>query len=211
MTSILNDKAALAFDLAGLGSADLRIGITSALRGEGRTSLACGLAETISQEMGQPVVLVELDFEHPNLAQRYDLKGIAGIAEVLQGKAPLSEVLHEPLPNLVVLHAGAHLQQSLKLTNLLMRDGLPWKDIGKLLKPGFITILDLPPLVDTLVGAQLAKLATHLVMTTRGNTTPAEAVKAALDKLSENGQRDKLVRGVLTATHRATPKRFGKN
>ena len=44
--------------------------VTSAVRGEGKSSVAIGLAQAIALS-GRPVILVELDLRHPSLARTF--------------------------------------------------------------------------------------------------------------------------------------------
>ncbi len=209
-TIIKDTETTLLFDLLGLQSEGLRIGVTSAGRGEGRTSLAASMAEKLTQEMGRATMLIELDFENPTLGQRYQIASGMGLAEALQGRVTLTQVLHQPMPGLWFLPAGADLKQSVRYTSSLIRDSMPWQEINRMLGPGSVVVFDLPPLVDSALGAQLAKLATHLVMVVEANHTTQDAVNKAVARLEESSQREKLVRSVLTKVKRATPARFSK-
>ena len=81
--------------------------VTSAVRGEGKTSVAIGLAQAIALS-GRPVILVELDLRHPTLARAFRVSEQNGVTSALLGSEP-NELLQRPmseLPNLEVLAAG---------------------------------------------------------------------------------------------------------
>jgi succinoglycan biosynthesis transport protein ExoP len=81
--------------------------VTSAVRGEGKTSVAIGLAQAIALS-GRPVILVELDLRHPSLARAFRVSDQGGVTSALLGTDP-HELLHNPqaeLPNLELLPAG---------------------------------------------------------------------------------------------------------
>jgi succinoglycan biosynthesis transport protein ExoP len=81
--------------------------VTSAVRGEGKTSVAIGLAQAIALS-GRPVILIELDLRNPNLARTFGLSDLGGVTSALLGSDP-NDLLHRPLrelPDLEVLAAG---------------------------------------------------------------------------------------------------------
>jgi capsular exopolysaccharide synthesis family protein len=81
--------------------------VTSAVRGEGKTSVAIGLAQAIALS-GRPVILVELDLRHPTLARAFRVSDQNGVTSALLGSEP-NELLQRPmseLPNLELLAAG---------------------------------------------------------------------------------------------------------
>jgi polysaccharide biosynthesis transport protein len=70
---------------------DLRVlVIGSAAPGEGKTTIACGLAEAAAR-LGSRVLLVEADLRHPVLAQRLGLEPGPGLADALIGAVPAHE------------------------------------------------------------------------------------------------------------------------
>lgn len=82
--------------------------VTSAVSGEGKTTVAVDLAHAIALA-GRRTVLVELDLRRPTLAEHFKLDGRHGLTSAIVGESPVSELLHEPLrsaPNLLVLPAG---------------------------------------------------------------------------------------------------------
>jgi receptor protein-tyrosine kinase len=81
--------------------------VTSAVRGEGKTSVAIGLAQAIALS-GRAVILVELDLRHPSLARTFGLSDHGGVTSALLGSEP-NDLLQRPLrelPDLEVLAAG---------------------------------------------------------------------------------------------------------
>jgi len=68
--------------------------LTGTRRGEGRTTLALALACHLSR-CGRPVVLVDIDAAHPQLAEQLGIEPAAACDDVLAGRLPLEEALIE--------------------------------------------------------------------------------------------------------------------
>jgi polysaccharide biosynthesis transport protein len=82
--------------------------VTSAVAGEGKTTVAIDLAHTVALT-GRRTVLVELDLRRPTFAEHFELDAAHGLTTVLTGRGQLSELLLEPLsdaPNLLVVPSG---------------------------------------------------------------------------------------------------------
>ncbi len=68
------------------------IGITSAIRGEGKSTTAVNLAYTIA-EASHNVCLIEADMRLPNLAKRLDLNKAPGLSNLLTGQVTVQETM----------------------------------------------------------------------------------------------------------------------
>jgi capsular exopolysaccharide synthesis family protein len=82
--------------------------VTSAIPGEGKTTVSIDLAHAVALT-GRSVALIELDLRRPSFAEQFRLDTHEGLSTALTRGAPLSELMLTPLPelaNLAVLPAG---------------------------------------------------------------------------------------------------------
>ena len=92
------------------GAADRRVRtllVTSAVDGEGKTSLAGHLAISLARA-GFRTLLVDGDVQAPSANALFDVPAAPGLCEVLRGEATVVDAVHPTgLPGLAVLPAGA--------------------------------------------------------------------------------------------------------
>jgi polysaccharide biosynthesis transport protein len=119
--------------------------VTSAVSGEGKTTVAVNLARVVAAS-GRPTVLVELDLRRPTTVGAFELGAARGVTTAIAGAQELDELLVRPLsdlPNLRVLPSGAlphnpsELMASQRITDLLAELAAP---------DGTLVIVDVPPL-----------------------------------------------------------------
>jgi capsular exopolysaccharide synthesis family protein len=80
--------------------------VTSAVAGEGKTSLSCHLAASLAR-VGLKTLLIDGDFRNPSIHRVFKLPGQAGLAEVLRHEADPGAVIHATAINgLSILPAG---------------------------------------------------------------------------------------------------------
>ena len=118
--------------------------VTSAVSGEGKTTVAVDLAHAVALA-GRSVVLMELDLRRPTFTAHFDLKPGTGLTAALIRDAELADLLVEPfpdLPNFSVLPAGRTPHNPSELL------GSPRvaEMISKLQSQDGIVIIDAPPL-----------------------------------------------------------------
>jgi len=97
-----------ALDLAGETRLMEAVLITSAVSGEGKTTVAVNLAHAIALT-GRSVALVELDLRRPSFASHFRLNSNKGFTTLFTGDEDVSDLLSTPipeLPNFTVLPAG---------------------------------------------------------------------------------------------------------
>jgi capsular exopolysaccharide synthesis family protein len=120
-----------------------RLLVTSAVPGEGKSTVAVGLALSFA-ESGARTILVDADMRRPRVEQYLDLEGAVGLSDVLVGSVTWQEVVQEwGGEGLRVLPAGSKPPNStLMLQSRAMADFL-----DELAKSFDVLILDSPPLL----------------------------------------------------------------
>jgi len=153
--------------------------VTSAIPGEGKTTVSIDLAHAVALS-GRSVVLVELDLRRPTFAEQFELQTHDGLTTALTRGTPLSDLLVTPfaeLPNLSVLAAGRLPHNPSEI--------LGSERIGAMLawlQDAYdMVILDAPPL-NPVADAQvlLASQAVHAsILVARINKTSRDDVRRA--------------------------------
>jgi Mrp family chromosome partitioning ATPase len=178
--------------------ADTRIvGVTSAFRGEGRSSVAIGIATALAADTREQTLLVECDLERPSFCDFFSLVNGKGLSEWLDGDAPLALVRMPYLPHMLMLPAGrahpdpARLLYQLNETNF----------VGELKERFRNIVLDLPSMLDTAYSALAARLPDKLLVVVRYGM----AQTTDLEKLIFLLGRERISGIVLNGTDFRTP------
>lgn len=157
------------------------IGVTSAIRGEGRTTVAIGLARTLAQDLDVPVTLIEVDLSRPALAAHAGLPCGPGLSEVARGECALAEVMHPVADNLAVVTAGdAGPDPACLLHDIALHD--PFHSAPEL---GGVVILDLPPIITHSYSPLVAALADAVVLVVWAGGTPINVAREAILRLGD--------------------------
>ncbi len=153
------------------------IAVTSAARGEGRTTTAANLALTAVQE-GQTALLVEADLRRPALAALFGLAPRAGLAEVLEGTAELAQAIVRVGPLAVLCAGEARGDAVARLPRATA--------VMEQLRGAYdLVVLDAPPALAFADGDRLAAAADAALLVVRAGSTPREVVRFALESLGE--------------------------
>jgi Mrp family chromosome partitioning ATPase len=155
------------------------LGLTSALAGEGKTSVAWLVSHALATSFGQSVVLVECDWDRPTFSRGLGLPASPGLAEYLTGSCQRAEVRYQFLPNLTVIPAGLGGPAALAALAPLQREEF----YGRLADPGELLILDLPSVLGSSYGTLAVRLAEALMLVVRAGATPAPLVSRASEEL----------------------------
>jgi capsular exopolysaccharide synthesis family protein len=152
------------------------IAVTSALQGEGKTTLSCNLAITLA-EAGWRVLLVDADLRRPRVAEYLGFEAVLGLTDVLLGDVQVGDVVQRwGDRSLLVLPSGSappnpsELLGSKAMADLLL----------VLRESADIVIIDTAPLLAVTDGVVVAVQADGaLLVTQQGRTSRSQVAAAA--------------------------------
>ena len=166
------------------------LAVTSALAGEGKTTVSVGLAVTLAKDYLVDTILIDGDMRNPSVSARLGRRDEKGLVNVLAGECDLDAALFQHAHrNLKVLCAGKSDKDRLSLPAMRgemqkLLDGLRHRDL--------IVILDAPPILPMADMNLYAEIVDSIALVIRGGETPQRIVIEALDFL-EGGKIDGVV------------------
>ena len=182
------------------------IGVTSALRGEGKSTTSVNIAYTMAQT-GQKVLLVEADMRLPTLSKRLRVSPSPGLSNLLVGRCGGNDILQKSglLPNMWVTTAGDIPPNPAELlgSNNMAVTIKAMADIFD------VIIVDLPPLTAVSDAAVVSKIVHGMVVVVRQDYCDRASVDEAVRQLRFVDA--KILGFVMTGanTQSKTYKRYG--
>lgn len=154
------------------------LAVTSARRGEGRSTVALGVALVSRTDYARPTVLLELDLEAPSLAERLGLPSGPGLAEVLRGEVTLEDavVWHDPFFGVLV---AGDFSGGIDLTSAFLRSSV----LTALRTEGCVTVADLPPLPPQGRADRMAEHFDDVLLVVQAGATELSVVRDAVSSL----------------------------
>jgi capsular exopolysaccharide synthesis family protein len=169
--------------------------ITSALSGEGKTSLASHLATSLARS-GQKTLLIDADLRSPSIHKIFDLTADPGMSELLRGEAPVEDVIASTaIDELKVITAGKCDHLTLRI---LSQGGMGSHFAGFKEHFDFVIVDSSPvlPVADALIIAQQADAVLFSVLT---DVSRKNKIHAAYQRLATLGVR--VLGAVVTGVH----------
>lgn len=153
------------------------VGVLSPQRGDGRTTVAAAMALSLQHSYGDPVALLDLDFEKQDLSTLFGVDPVPGLADYLEVRKPLRLVAGGPGRRLCVIPAGrAQGDRAALYRELVERDLL-----GSLESRFRWIVIDMPPLLVEPAAAWLAPLACWQVVVGRYRRTTLSDLQELAD------------------------------
>ncbi len=156
------------------------IGVTSSLRGEGKSTTAINIAYTMAQT-GQRILLIEADLRLPTFAKRFNVKVAPGLSNLLAGQVDGHNMLQkcDLIDNLRVITAGdvppnpAELLNSEQMASAI-----------KVLSESFdVIIVDLPPISAVSDALIVSRLLSGMIVVVRENMCSRSNLKDTIRQL----------------------------
>ena len=169
------------------------IGLSSALPGEGKSTISLGLATALAREAGCRVLLIEADLRRPSISSTLGVPPAPGLAEWLNGnldRVPIRVVQPGGFRLLVAGCAPLESPESVgsPLMEALLRSAREAFDY---------VLLDGPPVLAVSDTILMQDLVDGLLIVARSRLTPREAILDALGRL----RADKIL-GLVLNDHR---------
>ena len=182
------------------------IGVTSSIRGEGKTTTSINLSYT-QAETGGKTLLIDADMRLPSVAKKLGLPGKPGLSNVLVGLCTLDEAVAQSglLDNWHILPAGnippnpSELLGGEQMKKLLAECAKRYEAI----------IIDLPPVNIVSDALTVADSVDGLLLVIRENYTDKTALNECMRQMAFLDQ-SKLLGFVMNDTA-AKEKRYAKN
>ncbi len=153
------------------------IAVSSALPGEGKTSIASCLARLMAQS-GETVIVIDCDLVRHALSERFTAdKAKPGLREIVHGTAKLGDTLiKDPHSEAMILPITTPFADGERL----LEKGNFHKLIAALREHFTLIILDTAPILPFAETRELVTLADNIIISTLWRKTPDTAVRAAL-------------------------------
>ncbi len=170
------------------GDAPRVIVVTSALAGEGKTTVACNLAIALA-EISKGALLIDADLRRPRIHSIFDLPNGFGFADVLNGSgadddASLTAAIRKlPAPNLYALPSGPCPKSVFSLIYSERTNEVLQKLRGQF----DYVIVDAPPCLQFADSRLLARHADGAVLVVRANHAEKKTAVAAAQRLIFDG------------------------
>jgi capsular exopolysaccharide synthesis family protein len=178
---------------AGIGFASEVLMVSSALAGEGKTTVSLGLALTVAQDYPERrVVLVETDVERPSLANDFAVEASPGLVDCVLGDEPMESAFRASfLDNLHLVPVGG----PAKGPGRALRSSRMAALIDALRQTYDLVVLDSPALLVNSDSVMLSDLADGAILVVRSGVTPAPAVAKAIEQIDESKLRGVVLNG----------------
>ncbi len=188
------------------------IGVTSALRGEGKSTTAVNIAYTMAQT-NQRVLLLEADLRLPTVAEKTRLNKIPGLSNLLAGQCSGKDVLQHShwMGDLWVIAAGDIPPNPAELVGSEQME----TTIRRLSELFDVIVVDLPPVTAVSDALLMSRLVDGMVVVVRQNYCDRGALDEAIRKLRYADA--KVLGFVMTDTqtgsknYRRYGRRYGKD
>jgi len=194
----LRDRLVVYFEVRNLTHKPKLVTVTSAGRGAGVSTIAAGLAASLSETGDGNVLLVDMNLEHGAAQQFYKGKASCGLDTALKSETKEDALVQE---NLYVVTGNSNNNELPRVLPKRFADLVP-----KLKASDYdYIIFDMPPVSQTSITSRLARFMDMVLLVVESEKTDREVVQQANTWLAESGA---TVGAVLNKTRQYVPERL---
>jgi capsular exopolysaccharide synthesis family protein len=155
------------------------LAMTSALPGEGKSTLSVGLAAALARQSGKRILLIEGDLRRPSLTRTLGLSPASGLSEWLHGQIDHVPVRFIDPGGFSLLGAGRTPLERPEVLGSPRMDGLLRVARGHF----DYVLIDAMPLVPVADATLIQDLVDGFLLVVRCRLTPRDAIRKGLAKL----------------------------
>ena len=157
--------------------------VCSAIKGEGKTTLAINLAITFAMD-GKKVILVDCDLRRSQIHSLLNISKIAGLSDYLSSSVEIDSIIKPTVhENLFAITSGERPHNPAELLGIPKFENL----LHELKSRADIVICDSPALIPVSDSMTMAPHMDRCIMVVRALWTPAKAAKQAKNQLIRIG------------------------
>ncbi|HXV67828.1 MAG TPA: CpsD/CapB family tyrosine-protein kinase, partial [Nitrospira sp.] len=167
--------------------------VTSAIKGEGKTTTIVNLGYTLAKDFGKQVLLVDCDFVYPELKAFMETPARYGLIDCLKSDVPFQEAMSSfPDVPCWIMPAGESVADSTDL----FRAGQLDRVLSQLREQFDYVLLNAPPILPVATMNVLERHSDLLLLIVRANVTSKQAVTQALSSLRASRPIHVILNGV---------------
>lgn len=190
--SLLMDRYRLLFakiDLVSRKEGKRVIAITSAVKGEGKTTTTSNLAVIAARDFGKRCLVIDGDCKNPSLGKRFGIHNNAGLLNIISGECGFPDaVVQGPVASLSVLTMGKQVSDD-RQDDGRRDSAYIWTDNGivsilEKVRDDFDYILiDAPPILPLFDMSVISEVVDGIVLVVKTGETPEAVLTKAVKTL----------------------------
>jgi capsular exopolysaccharide synthesis family protein len=160
--------------------------VTSAVSGEGKTSVASQLAVSIARSSGEPTLLIDADMRSPDIHNVFDVPNEPGLAQVLGRECTVKDAIITTWSKYVHILPAGVLEAS---PHKLLGDGALKALLDEARKTYRHVVIDTSPILSASESLVLAKSADATLLCAMKGSSRVDQVQRAYERLVNTGAR----------------------
>jgi len=187
--------AAARVQLLNINASSRVVAVTSAIKGEGKTTTVINLGYTLARDFGKRVLLLDCDFVFPELQYFSETPPKYGLVDCFRGNIPVEEAMTSftDIP-CWIMPAGEFGHGSTEL----LKTGPLERVLSQLREKFDYILINAPPILPVATMNVLERHTDLLLLVVRANLTSQQVVKRALDSLRASNPIHVILNGVPT-------------
>jgi Mrp family chromosome partitioning ATPase len=187
--------AAARLQLLNMTGAPMVVAVTSAIKGEGKTTTVINLGYTLSRDFGKRVLVMDCDFVCPEIKAFLESPVRYGLIDCLRSDIPVQQAMgaFTDVP-CWIMPAGEAVTDS----NELLRAGQLGRVLSQLREEFDYILLNAPPILPVATMNVLESHCDFLLLVVRANLTSKQAVKQAIGALRAEKPIHVILNGVTS-------------